>query len=208
MDVGEVIRDERLRLVERLRALAPDDWSTPSLCEGWTVHHVVAHLVTPFVVSSPGMAMRVVRARGISAAMDTVAGTLAQRPRDELITLLEHNAGSTFRPPGLPASAPLTDVVVHSADIRWAVGDEHRDWADPARLGPVLDFLVSPRARAGFVPRGRIRGLRLVADDQDWAHGVGTEVRGPSLHLAMGILGRSAGVAELQGDGARLLLRR
>ena len=32
----ELIRDERLRLVERRRALSDDDWDRPSLCGGWT----------------------------------------------------------------------------------------------------------------------------------------------------------------------------
>jgi uncharacterized protein (TIGR03083 family) len=207
VDVGALIRDERLRLVDRLAAVQPDDWDTPSLCEGWTVRQVLAHLATPFLVSAPSMAVNVVRARGISAAMDTVAKKLAQRPTQELLDVLKRNADTTFRPPGLPLAAPLTDIVVHSADIRWALGDARRDWADVARLRPVLDFVVSPRAWAGFVPRGRTRGLRLVAEDQDWTHGEGAEVRGPSLALARGVLGRSDALALLRGDGAASLVR-
>src|SRR5205814_13683 len=34
-------RVERLLLVDTLRALGPDQ---PTLCEGWTTHHLVAHL--------------------------------------------------------------------------------------------------------------------------------------------------------------------
>jgi uncharacterized protein (TIGR03083 family) len=200
-----VIRDERLGLVERLRGLPAEAWATPSLCAGWSVHHVVAHLVTPFSVTPAQLAVEVVRGRGIGGAMDRIARRLQSRPTDDLLAMLEANAGSTFRPPGMPAAAPLTDIVAHGADIRWALGDGHGDWGQPARLAPVLDFLVSPRAHAGFVPVNRLKGLRLVAADQDWAHGTGREVRGPSLALAMAVLGRPAALPSVQGDGVEAL---
>ena len=79
------------------------------------------------------------------------------------------------------------------------------DWSDPARVGPVLDFLTGPRARAGFVPSGRLRGLALVADDQPWRHGTGAEVRGPGLLLAMAVLGREPAYAGLTGPGVERL---
>ena len=200
-----MIRAERLQLVQRLRHLPPDGWATPSLCSGWSVHHVLAHLVTPFSVTPAQMAVHVVRARGVDGAMDRVAQTLSQRPPADLLAVLEEHAGSTVRPPGLPTAAPLTDIVVHGADIRWALGDAHEDWGDPTRLRPALDFLVSPRAHVGFVPRKRLQGLRLVANDQEWAHGTGREVVGPSLALAMGILGRPAAQPELRGAGVAAL---
>ncbi len=205
MPVFEVVRAERLELVARLRDLPPDAWAQPSLCSGWSVHHVLVHLVTPFSVSAPQMALHVVRAGGIGAAMDRVAQMLAERPPADLLATLEEHAGSTARPPGLPPAAPLTDIVVHGADIRWGLGDPHGDWDQPSRLGAVLDFLVSPRAHVGFVPRNRLKGLRLVAEDQEWAHGTGREVVAPSLALAMAVLGRRAALPALRGEGAPAL---
>lgn len=205
MAVFEVIRQERLGLVARLRDLPGDAWTTPSLCAGWSVHHVVAHLVMPFSVTPPQLMLQVVRSRGIAAAVDHIARQLRERPPSELLDRLEENAASTFRPPALPAGAPLTDIVAHNADIRWALGDPHDDWGRPERLRPALDFLVSPRARAGFVPGNRLKGLRLVADDQEWAHGRGAEVKGPSLAVAMAVLGRPAALPSLQGEGVKAL---
>lgn len=198
---GEWLRDERLGLVAWLSDLSAPDWDTPSLCRGWTVRHVVAHLVTPFVIRPSQMAVQVARARGLSGAMDAVARDLADRPPEALLALLQEHAASTFRPPGLPLSAPLTDVVVHGADIRWALGDGRGDWAEVERLRPVLDFLVSARALAGFMPRKRTRGLHLIAQDQDWSSGSGDEVRGTSLALALGLLGRAAALPLLDGIG-------
>jgi uncharacterized protein (TIGR03083 family) len=203
--VADWLRQERLGLVARLSGLSASEWETPSLCAGWTVRDVLAHLVTPFAVRPTQMALRVVRAKGISAAMDVVARDLARRPTDSLLELLTRNAASTFHPPGMPLAAPLTDAVVHGADIRWALGYGTNDWADVERLRPVLNFLVSRRALVGFMPRNRIKGLRLVAGDQEWHHGSGEDVSGSSLALALGLLGRKQALPLLAGPGVAAL---
>jgi uncharacterized protein (TIGR03083 family) len=201
------IRQERLALVERLRDLPAEDWDRPSLCAGWRIRDVLAHLTTPYLVSVPAMAREFVRHRGVSRAMDAVAHRLAdETPPDELLAVLEANAGTPFRPPGLPLNAPLTDAIAHNADIRWALGDPVADWSDdPTRVTPVLDFLTGPLALTGFVRPGRVRGLALVADDADWRHGRGAEVRGPGLLLALGILGRAPAIDQLTGEGVARL---
>jgi hypothetical protein len=137
--------------------------------------------------------------------MDLKARELARRPTAELLDVLESNASSSFRPPGMPATAPLTDAIVHSADIRWVIGDELADWGNPERLRPVLDFLVQPKGRAGFVDAGRLRGVKLITTDLDWEHGTGAEARGPALAMAMAVLGRSAALPQLSGHGAAAL---
>ena len=205
MTLVDDIAAERRALVARLRDLPDEQWQTPSLCQGWTVHHVLAHLTTPFLVSRPAMGLRFLRHGGIGAGMDATARALAARPAQELLDVLERNAGSSFVPPGFRLATPLTDAVVHSADIRWALGDAHTDWGDPARLRPVLGFLVSPMAIGGFLPPSRRSGLRLVATDAEWQHGAGAEVRGPSLSLALGLLGRRAALEDLSGDGVAVL---
>jgi uncharacterized protein (TIGR03083 family) len=207
MSTAETIRRERLGLVERLSDLSPEQWDTPSLCAGWSVRHVLAHLVTPFVVSKPQMLVEVLRSRGVAGAMDRTARRVAEQPPGELLALLEQNAASRFTPPGQPLEAPLTDIVVHGADIRWVLDDDREDWGDPTRLRPVLDYLVSPKARRAFVPRRRLQGVRLVADDQEWSHGDGLEIGGSSLALAAGVLGRAAAQPLLSGAGTRALTR-
>ena len=201
------IRQERLALVERLRDLPAEDWDRPSLCAGWRVRDVLAHLTTPYLVSVPAMTTQFVRHRGVSRAMDAVARRLAdEHPSAELLGVLEANAGTPFRPPGLPLNAPLTDAIAHSADMRWALGDPVADWSDdPTRIAPVLDFLTGPLALTGFVRPGRVRGLALVADDSDWRSGRGAEVRGPGLLLALGILGRAPAIDRLTGEGVARL---
>ena len=53
MAILDDIAMERRAVVDRLRGLPDEKWQTPTLCEGWSVHHVLAHLTTPFLVSRP-----------------------------------------------------------------------------------------------------------------------------------------------------------
>src|SRR4051794_27599241 len=43
-DVWPMIHTERAALAADLESLQASDWDTPSLCEGWTVRDVVAHI--------------------------------------------------------------------------------------------------------------------------------------------------------------------
>jgi len=47
-----------------------------------------------------------------------------------------------------------------------------------------------------------------VASDQDWAQGTGQEVRGTSLALVLGLLGRRPALDDLSGDGVAVLAGR
>lgn len=197
----DLLRRERLTLVRHLRGLDDEDWARPSLCAGWAVRDVVAHLVTPFVVSLPRMAVSMLR-HGPAGAMDVWARSIGQRPPAELVDLLEANAGSTFHPPGLPLAAPLTDVLVHGVDVRWALqGHPSVDHVDPASVVPSLQLLTERKAVGVFLPAGRLDGVRLVADDADFARGSGPTISGPALALAAGACGRESAYALLSGEG-------
>lgn len=205
MNIEDVIREERLALAERLRGLTSEEWEQPSLCAGWRTRDVLAHIVTPFLVSTPRLVLTMVGSRGFHGAMDSLALKLGQRPPTELLTVLEKNAATPFKPPGMPFEAPMTDIVVHGADIRWAIGDP-QEYVDAARLAPMLTFLASPKARGTLVPKHRLAGLRLVATDQDWSHGEGTKVSGPSLALAMAMMGRPSALPHLTGEAKAQLV--
>ncbi len=43
--IWPVVHEERQALIDDLKTLAAERWNTPSLCPGWEVHDVVAHLV-------------------------------------------------------------------------------------------------------------------------------------------------------------------
>lgn len=43
--IGQTVRTERHRLVTDLSALRDEQWNVSSLCPGWDVYHVLAHLI-------------------------------------------------------------------------------------------------------------------------------------------------------------------
>lgn len=63
IDVWSLVHDERRNLVADLRALPIEQWRTPSLCPGWDVHDVVAHLVDSARAGRLWFVAEMVRAR-------------------------------------------------------------------------------------------------------------------------------------------------
>ena len=195
-----LLADERADLVAFLRTLGSDEWDAPSLCEGWRVRDVVAHLLYDSS-SLPSYVLEAVKAGFSAHRMNARAvkqfGGLA--PAD-LISRLERSIDRGVVAGVAPAIA-LADVVVHHQDIRRPL-HRPRD-IPPARLLGVLDH-PDPFA----VPRRRVRGLRFVATDVDWSRGGGPEVRGPGEAIAMAVAGRRAALNDLDGDGVDLLRSR
>ncbi|RJK96946.1 maleylpyruvate isomerase family mycothiol-dependent enzyme [Vallicoccus soli] len=206
MDVFAEIADERRAVADLLAGLSAEQLAAPSLCAGWRVHDVAAHLVLPLEVGVPTFLATVLVCRGdVDRANDRLTRRQARRPVDEIVDVLRRGAGSRFTPPGAGPEAPLTDLIVHGLDIRWPLGLS-RDVPEE-RLRASLDFLVGRSAR-GIVARGRVDGLRFAADDLDWAHGDGPEVAGPADALALAVAGRGAALDALRGDGLPVLRAR
>jgi hypothetical protein len=57
----------------------------------------------------------------------------------------------------------------------------------------------------GFVPRGRLDGLQLVATDADVVRGTGAEVRGRVADLLLAACGRRSVLGALEGPGVTVL---
>ena len=47
------IHAERKALAADLESLSDQQWNTPSLCEGWTVRDVLAHMTSAAVMTPP-----------------------------------------------------------------------------------------------------------------------------------------------------------
>jgi uncharacterized protein (TIGR03083 family) len=44
-DIWPVVHAERCALAADLAGLTPEQWAMPSICTGWSVHDVLAHMV-------------------------------------------------------------------------------------------------------------------------------------------------------------------
>lgn len=94
-------------------------------------------------------------------------------------------------------------MLIHGQDIRRPLGITRE--FDPGRLRVSLDMLTSPRARLGFVAKGRLDGLHLQAMDLGWSAGTGLDVTGPAEALMLAMAGRRPALADLSGDGVAVL---
>ncbi len=205
VDLYQMLVAERRRLADALDPLTDDQWNAPSLCAGWTVRDVVAHVVFPSTTSKLRVIVPFAKAGFNFDKMTNDVVRADTRSGPELAAALRKSAAHRFTPPGFGFEAPLTDVVVHGRDIGRAVGMPAA--IDPAVARAVLDFLVTKKATRGgaFVRPGLVDGLRFEATDLNWAHGDGAEVRGSSEALIMALAGRAAAAADLSGPGAAAL---
>lgn len=197
------------RVIARLFAQLDDEQlSSPSLCTGWTCHDVLGHLVMCLDLSTPRFLLAVARDRGrANVTSDRLALTYGARPVPELVQHLEERSDVALSSPGVGAYGPFADSCIHMRDVAIPLGMATTPPVEDSVS--VLDFLTTPRARAaGFLPRGRLDGLRLQASDSPWSSGDGALVTGTSEALAMSLTGRPALLGDLAGGGVPTLRQR
>jgi uncharacterized protein (TIGR03083 family) len=206
-DVFALAANERLALADDLDGLTDEQWGQASLCEGWRVRDVVAHLVWP--TETPMLKIMVkMAAKGFN--FDKLADAAARaddRTPKELVAVLRENADSRFKPPGMGPEAPLSDVIVHGYDVRRPLGITYSVAEAPARVA--LDFLASKKAQSSmFHKKGLADGLRFEATDVGWSHGEGASVTGSAEDVMLALGARRVALAGLSGDGADTLRSR
>ena len=194
------VRAERLDLADFLEDLDEREWATESLCAGWTVHDVLAHLTLSPRQTLGETLLRAVAARGNleRAEAEWARGLAAEHTPAELIARLRATAGHDHRLAFSSPLDPLTDVVVHGQDIAIPLG-RRREMA-PELVLPVIGHVWAN----GFYGRAdrRFAGLRFVATDTDWSAGEGPrEVRGRIGDLLLVATGRTAGLDNCCGPG-------
>ena len=204
MSVIHLARAERADLLAFLADLTPQQWDTPSLCEGWRVRDVVAHMISYEGLRRREVFGRLARGRFQLGRVNAVSVAEMRDPGpDELLALLEQRLEPSGLTTGFGCRVALVDALIHQQDIRRPLGAPRS--IPPERLLPALSFARFAPPIGAF---WRARGLRLVASDLGWAAGRGPEVRGPGEALLMAISGRRGVVQELTGPGQATLASR
>ena len=202
MDPWQTIESERLAFADVLDRLTPEQWATPSLCDEWTVAEVATHMMMGPTGSLRSFATAMLAARGdFSRANVVMVNRKKGRPRSAIVAEFREHAGNRFTPPMMDWHAPLSDLLVHRLDIMEPLGLAHPRGASLEPWRHALDFIVSKKARTGFVDRG-MPTLSLTATDLDWRHGSGPEVAAPTEALALALTRRPVRLDELSGPGA------
>ena len=203
--VFAAVADERRQIASLIDGLDHAQLASPSLCKGWDIKTVAAHLVSVVADSFWVFQRTALRCRGVDRAIDELARRRAQTSSAEIAATLRRYADHELSPPITGPLSGLTDVLVHGGDVRIPLGLPFDP--DHERVGLALDFLTGPLP-LGFVPRGRLRGIRLRATDVDRTWGAGEQVRGPAAVLMMAACGRVETLDALDGPGLPLLRRR
>jgi uncharacterized protein (TIGR03083 family) len=205
-DVWKAIDDQRRQLVGLLEDLSDKEWDHPSLCEGWTVRQVAAHVALQNTTWSmlPRGVLEMIKSRGMNGAIHAVACRHAQQPTDEIIAEIRERIG-VWRPlPTVTYLESAIDYLVHPQDIAIPLGRRLEMPADVAAVAAQRVW-TSPRM---FHARTTLAGYRLVATDTDWTAGHGDEVTGPIRALLLLLTGRPALLPELSGTGSAALQAR
>lgn len=199
--IQDLIAEHRHQLAAVLAGLSAQQWEAPSLCEGWAVRHVTAHVTMPFRYSTARFLKELAKAGGNFQRMsDGVASRDAELPREELIAALRDNAEHSWRPPGGGYEGALTHDVIHGLDITRALRIEQAIHPEAMRI--VLDTIADAKTRKHFGVD--LDGLRLQATDLDWSSGSGGPLRGRAQDLALVLTGRRIGDDSLDEAGARM----
>jgi uncharacterized protein (TIGR03083 family) len=203
-DIWSMIASERGALADDLAGIDGAAWDAPSLCAGWTVRDVTAHMIATAEMTPPKFVGKM--ARNGFGFQRMVARDIAANRGDSPAAELEHLRAVRDRrtsPPG-PTPSWLGETIVHAEDVRRPLGLARAYPTDA--LVAVADFYQGSNLLIGT--KSRIAGLALRATDADWSHGTGPTVEGPMLPLLLAMTGRTAGVDELSGEGVDSLRRR
>jgi uncharacterized protein (TIGR03083 family) len=200
---------QRLLTADLLEELAPEEWDHPSLCDGWTVRDVAAHLTLQQMTLGSALFSALRHPGSLNHIINASARDRAKLPPGQILAEIRGMVGSRRHNVGLTPFETLIDIVVHGQDIAVPtsrvldvppdvaataasrVWDSRKDWTKP-KVFRSLPY----------------ESHRLTATDIDWSVGEGPEIRGPVLTLLLLLTGRSVVIPQLDGEGATALAER
>jgi uncharacterized protein (TIGR03083 family) len=203
-EIWQHIHSERANLIDTWICFTSEQWSSPSLCEGWSIQDVAGHLVAS-AEQTPGNFFLELAQAGFS--FDTFADRGAKKNAaagaTDLVRRLQARTTTTNHPPG-PTSAMLGEVLVHGADIRRPL-QLHYDYPSAALI-EVANAWKNSNIIIGA--KRRIAGVTLKANDVEWSNGEGPEVSGPMIAILLAMTGRKEAHRDLSGEGLVILASR
>jgi uncharacterized protein (TIGR03083 family) len=201
-DIWPIVHAERAALISDLSGLDDEQWRQPSLCEGWSVHDVVAHLVDSARTTRLGFMVALTRAR-FDFNRQNARGVERERgasPQETLARCREV-ANRTSTPPA-PLDSRIVEEIVHGEDIRRPLGLT-RSYPTEAVVRALRLQVRTPASFGGS--KELVAPLRLTALDADVSIGEGLEVSGSALNLLLAVSGRPVALKDLDGPGAGVL---
>ncbi|HKP44372.1 maleylpyruvate isomerase family mycothiol-dependent enzyme [Mycobacterium sp.] len=204
-DVWAAIDAHRLRTAELLEQLSDDEWQHRSLCEGWTVRDVAAHLTMQQMGVREALLCAIRRPGGMNRMIRQAAERQAGLPRERIIAQIRGMVGLRRHNIGVTCQETLIDILVHSQDI--AIPLSRRLDVDPevAAVAAMRVWFYAGGPKAKVFKKIQLAGLRFTATDTPWSVGSGREIEGPMIAILLVLTGRLAGLSMLSGEGKAVL---
>lgn len=199
--IRDMIAAQRTELAEVLTGLPESGWDEPTLCAGWRVREVVAHITMPFRYGRGRFALELARSRG---RFNEMADRLARRDAAAmssagLAASVRSNVGHPWQPPGGGAAGALAHDLIHGLDITVPLGLAVLPVPEE-RLRPVLPGSLADRSVKFFGTD--LDGIELRASDMDWTLGSGVPLTGAAADLLLVLCGRTLPPGRLNGEPA------
>lgn len=198
-DVGlqPVVAAEFLALADLLESASEAQWDTSSLCEGWRVREVIAHMTMAARYPEEKFMAELRRYDfDFGRLSNEIASRDAGLPTSELIANLRSDTMQHWAPPGGGYHGALNHVVIHGLDVTVPLGVPRRSPDETIRI--ILDDLTKADVHARFGTR--IEGRKLQATDLDWSYGSGSPLRGAAEDLALVLCGRTLPSGRIAGE--------
>ena len=199
MGQWEVASKARHDFADMLEACSAEQAGQQTFCAEWSARELLAH-VTAFVeTSGPGLFGAIAKAGfNFDKASLAMVAKRSDRSISDLAASLRANGAKTAPLPGFPQELSVSDVAIHTQDVRRPLGLEGE--LDPTVLRTALDFLTANKKAKILVDGRPLDSVRLQATDMDWSFGEGAEISGPGEALMMAIANRPV-LDDLSGDG-------
>lgn len=200
-EIWRAIDAHRMRTAALLEQLSDDEWRQPSLCEGWTVQDVAAHLTLQQLGVRELLLGALRHPGGVNRMIREWARRRAELPKEQLVAEIRAMVGSRRHNVGVTCLETLVDILVHSQDIAIPLG--RRLDADPAAAAEAATRVWSySGSKAKVFEKVPLEGVQFSATDIAWTVGTGHQVKGPILAILLTLTGRRAALPMLSEDGA------
>lgn len=205
--IRDMIAAQRTELAEVLAGLPGLGWDEPTLCAGWRVREVVAHITMPFRYGRGRFAIELAKSRG---RFNEMADRLARQDASlmspaDLTAAVRSNIGHPWKPPGGGYTGTLSHDLIHGLDITVPLGLAVLPVPEE-RLRPVLPASLDDRSVKFFGTD--LDGIELRASDMDWSLGSGVPLEGAASDLLLVLCGRTLPPGRLSGEPAARFTRR
>jgi len=187
-DLQAPVAAQFLALAGLLSTATDTTWDTESLCAGWRVREVVAHMTMPARYSEGEFMAELERCGyDFTRLSNEIASRDAELPTAQLVADLRSNMLHHWTPPEGGYHGALNHAVIHGLDVTVPLGETRFVPDDTIRV--VLDDLTQGGAHEHFGID--IEGRLFEASDLDWSHGSGQPLRGAAEDLALVMCGRT-----------------